>query len=174
MPKRLGWVIVGMMLFSVGCSRNAGSVEMTPNQNVGSTAPVDQPAANNLASRELVVNGVGLGSERTEVEKALGTPEKVEKAAQQHLEFLHYPSKGLTVGISSDERVHILSVSAPASAWTLSGIGIGSSMDDVKRAYGNPNGEGNYPLKSDQKNVFLEVEGKNNQVTLLYASWGYK
>lgn len=168
--------MITVLLLTCGCNQAPGPTPPSP--STGTAAAKDSAngptKADTLVSSELTIKGVGLGSSRTDVEAALGKPERTDKAPQQNMEFYDYDSQGFSVGISSDNRVHVLSVSAPAAAKTQKGIGIGSSANEVKSAYGDPDADGLFPLKSNVKDVFLMINLKDSKVKLLYASWGYK
>jgi hypothetical protein len=133
-------------------------------------APVVQPSKS-LLTQELVVEGLGLGSAVEEVVKNLGQPEKIEKAPQQQLEFYLYPTRGLELGISSDRRVHTLSVEAPFAGETARGLRVGNSVDQVTSLYGAFQKDPTYDL-SDR--VSLTVGITDNRVESIYLSWGYK
>jgi hypothetical protein len=164
------------MALTLGCTPHSPPVgSNTPNvQAETGTNPGKKPDAN-ILSHELTVEGVGLGSSKEELERIFGKPDKVVNAPQQNVEFYSYTSRGVEVGIASDNKVHTLAVSGPSTAKTQKGIGIGSSMDEVKKAYGEADAKGTYRLASVQgDSIRLQVRSKDNKVTRLYFAWGFE
>ena len=90
--------------------------------------------------------GFAVGIETVDLRAALGEPAEMkvdqeEEAATGcfHTEWL-YPGKGLSFGICGDREgegsVRWITASAPSTAKTSGGIGVGSSEADMKAVYG--------------------------------------
>ena len=97
------------------------------------------------------IDGLRLNDPLDRVLARCGQPEKIEDLGMQaccgyRMWEYRYAKKGLVLTIAQDEgqsRKYLLrvNVSAPATAKTNLGIGIGSTRDQVKKAYGKPDVE---------------------------------
>ncbi len=92
------------------------------------------------------LGGIAVGTETGDLRGVLGEPEEMkvdreEEAATgcYHAEWV-YPDRGLSFGICGDRQgegsVRWISASAPSTAKTSGGIGVGSSEADLKAVYG--------------------------------------
>lgn len=154
-----------LLVVLVGC----GTPGQSPSQSsgYGSNSGIPSHVPDSPASefaRELVVNGIHLGSAASEVEEALGKPEGTEDHPQQTLRLLLYPRIGVKIGLLSDGLVHVIDITAPNPTRTRKGIGIGDSADAVSQAYGKSD-RFLYRL-SDDTNLMFQIE--RGRVTRIY------
>lgn len=154
-----------------GCTQPKQPPAMT-----GLDAPKSGPATSssslsNAVSKELVVNGIALGQGKNEVVALLGEPSKKEELWQQQLTVWTYEATGVTVGFSSDDKVHLLAVSAPSKIRTAKGIGVGSSLDEVRKAYGEAKATV-YELEPEVTIRFRLDD--QNMISKITVSWQYQ
>ena len=104
--------------------------------------------------------------------KILGNPQSKSRdncGPGYGFEWLIYkwPSKGIEVSISSeDKEVLAIQISSKSTAKTSRGVGIGSTKDEVKKAYGeNEYGNENEWILEDESDTIISFMFLRNKVT---------
>ncbi len=131
------YVALGLLLTLPACtSDDNGDAATPPASPTGITSLVDE-----------TLGGFAPGTATGELRRQLGTPAKTKIAEEEeaatgcvYTEWL-YPDRGLSFGICGDEHgegsVRWITASAPATAKTSGGIGVGSSEAAMRAAYGD-------------------------------------
>jgi len=81
------------------------------------------------------VDGVALGASRADVAAALGAPAGVRDVEGGVL--LHYPARGLVVGIGTEQRVVLIALTT-ASAGDIEGVRVGDPTRAARSRWGQP------------------------------------
>lgn len=109
--------------------------------------------------------GIALGDSRQKVFKLLGQPqskrrERCFEGDSGWFEF-RWPSKGIVVGMSNgDEGVLYIEIYGNSKGKTSRGIGIGSTKEEVKAAYGNPDYIDKWLISKDEDYMWQYGEDK--------------
>jgi hypothetical protein len=91
----------------------------------------------------LQVNGVGIGATEATVVQKLGKPSSRKKGgivpcyAGDVLLTLRYPGLVLELSDDLDGKLTVFTATVTSPKWSVSGIHIGASVEDVRKKFGN-------------------------------------
>ncbi len=126
-----------------------------------------------LAETSVIQGGVGLGNFKLgaafeSVQKQLGQPPEVKRSPSDPKSGMaFYPDKGLAFLLNREQTILGITVTEPKYR-TSSGIGVGSSLQQVKAAYGNGLARGAFNLSFPDKG--LSFAFTNQKVTHVYVT----
>ena len=91
---------------------------------------------------DLQVNGVGIGATDTEVILKLGKPTSRKKGRMNECVggeplTLRYPGLVLELSEDMDDKFTVLTVTVTSPKWSVSGISIGASVNQVRKKFGD-------------------------------------
>lgn len=109
--------------------------------------------------------GIALGDSQQKVFKLLGKPqskrrERCFQGDSGWVEF-NWPAKGIVVGMGNgDEGVLYIEIYGNSKGKTSRGIGIGSTKEEVRAAYGNPDNIDKWLIRKDEDYMWQYGEDK--------------
>lgn len=183
-------VIAGIGAFVIGSGAVAfvesalGSMEVGEISVTGREFKIDRDkwtAARVLSRKiEFNINGVGIDSSDGSIVQNLGRAGRVERDAADYeageARFKDYYFDGLMVGtIRSDSGDYSVDmIELEAGPWRFDGIGIGSSVSEVKKAFGEPFRFDRYTLyyNMPQSGASLDIEIGDGVVAKIKAGYG--
>ena len=142
---RVALMAVLCVFLSMGCEQSQSPESQTQKSETTSKSPAEKPGTSESAQVIIPGQGVGelrFGMSQSELEKILGKPDRSMGRANEYL------SKGMAVLGSKDSAVGGImfgDINNPNSPLvkackfkTAKGIGMGSTLDELKEAYGEP------------------------------------
>ncbi|MBV9241510.1 MAG: hypothetical protein JO314_05835 [Acidobacteria bacterium] len=126
----------------------------------------------------LRVNGVSLGTSEREMLRLLGKPQKVDRdveADDQRLDR-QYTYPGLVIGIvETDGRRFVSSIEVTSGDWDISGIKIGSTVDDVQKRFGWSKDaiRGSLSYRDEASDQDFDIDYENGRVTHVFAAYDF-
>jgi hypothetical protein len=169
-------VVVGVDSFIAGM--NLGEIPVVQHKT---TISRDDRILRYVLSRKIDfrINDIGVSSPGKEITRKLGRAQKIEQEATKYElgteRSRDYYYDGLFVGTRErDGKFTVDTIKIDGSAWRFQGIGIGSSIEDVTRAFGNPTFKGDGWISYDmlQTDATLHLKINDDVVTEIEIGYG--
>lgn len=148
--RRLRNLSVGIFAFVLGTGTVMtvesviNSVELATIPALLSDSEADRTSLTLSDTVDFRIDGIGMDSSEAEVRKAFGRGRKVDDIANYDqgptVVFRSYIYDGLNILLSrdSDGKFKVQEVTIDKERWRFRGVGVGSSVADVERAFGVP------------------------------------
>lgn len=181
-PALLSFIIGVVIVSTIESRINGIDLGETPTVNEPFRLDRDAYIAKYTISKKIDfrVNGIGVKSTEKEVRNRLGRAKKVDLDTVNYESgtegFKDFYFDGLFIGTKSNESgefsVDIIEIDS--GRWSFSGVGIGSSVSDVKREFGEPFRVDEYKLyyNPPQTGALLEFEINNGHVVKIKTGFG--
>ena len=135
MKKLINIILTILVILTLGCSKDAKEAQVTK--------------PNAMKIEDMNIGGIYLGQPMSEVTAKLGKPVKSEPGAPKGIVYL-FNKNGAKIWIkasSSDSSGDVMSIgiTGDSKLTTKTGIKYGSSVDEIKKVYGDPTRDYRYP-----------------------------
>lgn len=114
-----------------------------------------------ISTNQLEIGGIKCGATISDVEKVFGQPLKIEREIKRGVEKIEYEYRDFEIKFING-RVQEFEVDYNGNLKTAAGIGVGSTVADVERAYGRPDSIHKDRYKDDFQDKYIYyVDGTN-------------
>ncbi len=148
------YLIVAILAFGIGVflafdfyGKAGGKPQILQTGNEIEPSEITTQNSNQINFDNLKIKGVGLSTSYSDVLRQIGKPLKSKKGGEfpcgNTLLTLRY--SGLVLELEEDDRLknfNVVSMEVTSPKWSVSGIGIGASIEEIQAKFGEPSNRG--------------------------------